>query len=231
MGQRIGLGGENPKPDAEIIGIVRDAKYGSLREDAPPTVFQPLQQASEIPYMNYEVHTAGDPLAMMPTVRSMVASVDAKVPIYGVQTQENLVSEALMQERLFAKLTSFLGALALVLACVGLYGTLSYAVARRTREIGIRMALGAKQFDVLGMVLRETLALIAAGIVIGIPAALGATRLASKFIADLLYGLKPTDVASVAVAAVLLAVVAMCAGAVPARRAANVDPLVALREE
>jgi len=231
LGQQMGLGGNSPKPDATIIGIVRDTKYGSLRQDAPPTVYQPLQQASEIPYMNFEAHTAGDPLVLMPSVRSMVASIDANVPIYGVQTQENLVSEALMQERLFAKLTSFLGALALALACVGLYGTLSYAVARRTREIGIRMALGAKQFDVLGMVLRETLVLITAGIAIGIPAALGATRLTSKFIADLLYGLKPTDVASIAAATAVLAIVAMCAGALPARRAANVDPLVALRDE
>jgi predicted permease len=231
LGHQMRLGGEQPKADGTIIGIVFDTKYGSLREDAPPTVYQPLQQASEIPYMNFEVHTAGDPLAVVPSVRTMVASIDANVPIYGVQTQEDLVSDALMQERLFAKLTSFLGALALALACVGLYGTLSYAVARRTREIGIRMALGAKQRDVLGMVLRESLALIAAGIVIGIPASLGATRLTSKFIADLLYGLMPTDMASIAGATALLAMVAMCAGAVPARRAASVDPLVALRDE
>lgn len=231
LGQRMGMGGEHPEPNGQVIGIVRDAKYASLRNDAPPTVYQPLQQASDIPYMNFEVHTAGDPLAIVPAVRAAVASIDPKVPVYRVQTQENLVDEALTQERLFAKLTSLLGALALVLACVGLYGILAYAVARRTREIGIRMALGAKQFDVLGMVLRETLMLIAAGIALGIPAALGATRLASGFISDFLYGLKSTDVASIVAAAGLLAGVALCAGAIPARRAAKVDPLIALRHE
>ncbi|HET9401160.1 MAG TPA: ABC transporter permease [Candidatus Acidoferrales bacterium] len=231
LGERMGMGGEHPEADGQVIGIVRDAKYASLRNDAPPTVYQPLQQAFDIPYMNYEVHTAGDPLEMVPTVRAAVASIDPKVPIYRIQTEENLVDEALTQERLFAKLTSFLGGLALVLACIGLYGTLAYAVARRTREIGIRMALGAKQFDVLGMVLRETLVLIAVGIAVGVPAALGATRLASGFIADFLYGLKPTDVASIVAAASLLAAVALCAGAIPARRAAKVDPLIALRYE
>ena len=231
MGQPMGLRGESAKADGEVIGIVRDTKYGSLRNDAPPTAYEPLQQASEIPYMNFEVHTAGDPLALVPGVRSLVVSIDANVPIYGVQTQENLMSDALMQERLFAKLTSFLGVLALALACVGLYGTLSYAVARRTREIGIRMALGAKQFDVLGMVLRETLILIATGIAIGVPSALGATRLAAGLIADFLYGLKSTDAASIVAATGLLAAVAMCAGAIPARRAARVDPLIALRHE
>jgi ABC-type antimicrobial peptide transport system permease subunit len=211
--------------------VVRDAKYASLREDAPATLYHPYEQAEGIPYMYFELRTAISPKALVPSVRAAVASVDRDVPLFGITTETQQSDESLLQERLFAKLTSFFGLLALLLACVGLYGILSYAVARRTAEIGVRMALGAQQADVMRMILRETFLLISAGIAIGVPAGLGATRLASSVISDLLYGLKATDVTTITVAALLLVGVAVCAGSFPARRAARVDPMVALRYE
>jgi ABC-type antimicrobial peptide transport system permease subunit len=167
----------------------------------------------------------------VPSVRSAVAGIDPNIPLFGISTQSRLIDEALLQERMFAKLTSLFGVLALTLACVGLYGTLSYAVSRRVREIGIRMALGAERTAVLKMVLRETLLLIAVGVAIGVPMSLLATRLASSFISDVLFGLRAMDASSMASAGGLLFLVALLAGYLPARRATRVDPMVALRYE
>jgi predicted permease len=232
MGQHFTLGGEEDKADVEIVGVVRDAQYESLRAVAPPTVYQPLRQASDIPYMYFEVRTAmKNPLALVPTVRQAVASIDPNIPLFGVRTQAEQIDELLLQERFFAKLTSFFGLLALLLACIGLYGILSYAVARRTREIGIRMALGALPADVRRMVLRETLLLVLAGIVIGVPASLVGARLASSLISNLLFGLRATDASTVVGATAFLGAFAGLAGFLPARRATRVDPIVALRYE
>ncbi|MGH9776167.1 MAG: ABC transporter permease [Candidatus Acidiferrales bacterium] len=232
MGQHFTLGADEDKVDVEIVGLARDAKYDSLREAAPATVYQPLRQAHDIPYMYFEVRTAmNNPLALVPGVRSAVASVDRNVPLFGITTQTAQIDELLLKERLFAKLTGFFGLLALLLACVGLYGILSYAVARRTHEIGIRMALGAQQADVLRMVMRETVLLVVAGVAIGVPASLAAARFASSVISDLLYGLKATDGPTIAIAAALLIAVSTLAGFLPARRATRVDPIVALRYE
>lgn len=137
------------------------------------------------------------------------------------------IDQTLFQERLFAKLSSFFGLLALVLACVGLYGIMSYAVARRTNEIGIRMALGAERHNILAMVMRETLIMVALGVAIGVPAALAATRV----ISSMLYDLKPTDPLTITVSASVMITVAAFAGYLPARRASRVDPMVALRYE
>jgi predicted permease len=229
IGQRIGWDRESPA--MEIVGVAKDAKYDSLRRDAAPTIYHPFRQANNLNWMHYEVRTAGDPKTFIPDVRSAVAALDRNVPLFDLKTQTEQVDELLLRERLFAKLSSFFGLLALLLACVGLYGIMSYAVVRRTSEIGIRMALGARRADILGMVLQETLVLVTIGIALGIPASLMAARFAASVFSGLLYGLKATDVTTVVIAAVLLMAVAAFAGFLPARRASLVEPTVALRYE
>jgi predicted permease len=231
MGQHIGFDPDPANQDMEIVGIAGDTKYGSLRDETPVTVYRPFAQESEVPYLYFELRTTGDPLALVPTVRAAVASVDRNVPLFGIETETQEINDALLQERLFAKLVGFFGLAALLLAAVGLYGILSYAVARRTAEIGIRMALGAQRANVLRMVLRETLLLILSGVVIGIPASFAAARLASSVISDLLFGIKATDASTIVFATIVLMAVAAFAGFLPARRATRVDPMVALRYE
>jgi ABC-type antimicrobial peptide transport system permease subunit len=157
----------------------------------------------------------------------MINQIDDKLPIFGVTTLTDQVRQNLNQERLIAQLVSFFGALALILACIGLYGVMAHGVARRTSEIGIRMALGARSGNIAWMILRETLYLVFAGLVIGVPAAL----LGARLISTQLFGLSPTDPLTLVGAAVVLAVVAMLAGYLPARRASRVNPLKALRYE
>src|SRR5262245_38844914 len=177
--------------------------------------------------MTFSVLANGDPAAMMAAIQKAVQAVEPKLPVYAVKTQEAQITEILSQSRLFASLSSFFGLLALVLMAIGLYGVMSYTVARRTHEIGVRMALGARAPDVLRMVLGESLSLVLIGSAIGLAAALATTRL----IARMLFGLTPTDPLTIAVATLLLLAVATLAGLLPARRAARVDPLVALRHE
>ena len=229
IGRRIAW---DPKtPELEIVGVAKDAKYYSLRNDAPPTVYLSFQQEQGSSWMHFEVRTAADPRALILDVRRLLASLDRSVPIFDVKTQTEQIDELLLQERLFARLSSFFGLLALALASVGLYGILSYAVSRRTGELGIRMALGAQRRNIVGMILRETLLVVAAGLAVGIPAALAAGRLASGLISDLLYGLKAGDVGTVALAATALLTVAAVAGFLPAERASRIDPMVAVRSE
>jgi ABC-type antimicrobial peptide transport system permease subunit len=170
---------------------------------------------------------AGDPAPMIPRIRQALAEVERNLPISDVTTMAEVVDRSLAREMLIARLSGFFGLLALALACVGLYGTMSYAVARRTNEIGIRMALGAQRTAVLWHVLRESLLLVAIGAGCGIPIALGAQRL----IAGLLFGLKPADPVTFLSATAVLALVALFAAYLPARRASRVDPMVALRYE
>ena len=229
MGQHIGL--DSSPANIEIVGVARDAKYAYLREEAPATVYRPFSQDSAIPFMCFELRTAVTPLSLVPAVRAAVAELDRNVPLSGIETESQQVDDALLQERLFAKLSSFFGLVALLLACIGLYGILSYAVARRTSEIGIRMALGAQRANVLKMVMRETLLLVLAGVAIGIPSSVVATRYASSLISDLLYGVKANDVPTICLSTVVLIAVALFAGFLPARRATKVDPMVALRHE
>ncbi|HUK17509.1 MAG TPA: ABC transporter permease [Bryobacteraceae bacterium] len=229
IGQRIGWAGD--AIDMAIVGVAGDAKYDSLRRAAPATLYHPFQQAPRITWMHFEVRTAGDPKALIPAVRRAVASLDRNLPLFDVKTQTEQIDELLLQERLFARLSGSFGLLALVLAWVGLYGVLSYAVARRAGEIGIRMALGAPRGKILRMVLRDVFVLAGAGLVLGIPASLAAARLAAAVISDLLYGLKGNDAISLAIASTALLLAAACAGFLPARRASLVDPVTALREE
>jgi predicted permease len=218
--------------EMEVVGIVGDAKYTNLRGDIPPTVYYPyVQQMDSMPQVHFEVRTQGDAKALIPSVRAVLASIDNRLPLYDVRTQTQQIDDLLYQERLFAKLVGFFATLALALVCVGLYGVMSYSVARRTSEIGIRMALGAQRGNILGMVLRETMLLVGVGVALGVIASVATAKIASHQVAGLLYGLKVTDTASIWVAIAFIAAVAAAASLVPVRRAMRVDPMVALRYE
>jgi predicted permease len=221
---KVGRGSQ----DYEVVGMVQDAMYASLRNAPRPTVYVPFDQTPWLPWeTHFEVRTVGDPLALVPSVRRVVRDLDPNLPLADVKTQTEQIAETLVQERLFARLSSFFGGLAVLLACVGLYGLMAYAVTRRTGEMGIRMALGAQRRDILRMIMRETLVIVVLGVAIGIPAALAATR----FVRSMLYGLKTTDPLTTAVSALVMMFVALLAGYLPARRATKVDPMVALRYE
>jgi predicted permease len=213
----------------EIVGVIGDIKSADTREKAEPAVYRPILQIQDQAAYTVTIHarTQGDPTPLMGQVRQMINQIDDKLPIFGVTTMSDQVKEKLNQDRLIAQLVSFFGALALILACIGLYGVMAHGVARRTNEIGIRMALGAGGGSIAWMILRETLYLVAAGLVIGVPAAL----LGARLIAAQLFGMSPTDPVTLVGAAVVLALVAMLAGYLPARRASRVNPLTALRYE
>ncbi|HEY6291607.1 MAG TPA: ADOP family duplicated permease, partial [Terriglobia bacterium] len=228
VGRRFGLGGRNKKADVEIVGVAADAKYNDLRKDVPATMYRPaLQDVKFLGDMHFEVRTAGDPIALAPAVRGVSQGMDPNLALFEVKSQVEQINQTLFQERLFARLTSFFGLLAGLLGCVGVYGIMAFATSQRTREIGIRMALGANRAEILGMVLRETLILVALGIAAGTVAALEASRLVASF----LFGLKPNDPLTLAGAALLMLAAAALAGYLPARRASHVDPMVALRYE
>ncbi|HLW80098.1 MAG TPA: ABC transporter permease, partial [Terriglobia bacterium] len=227
VGHQLGGFGNSKPSDFQIVGVVGDAKYGQLRDKVPPTVFIAYAQNPDPGPTSIEVRTAGDPQEWRSAVRGAVQSLDRNLPLFDFKTQTEQIDQATFQERLFARLSSFFGLLALALACVGLYGMMSYVVARRTREIGIRVALGAGRREILGMVLGEIFVLVAMGIALGVLATLGASRLVSA----LLYGLRPTDPSTIAGAALLMAAAALLAAYVPSRRASKVDPTVALRYE
>ena len=216
----------------EIISIVKDSTYASPRGETPAIVYQPfLQTRTGRGQMALYVRVAGPSGLILPRIREALQNIDRDLPMFEVRTLADEMDAALIKERLIATLSSFFGILALLLASIGLYGLLAFAVVQRTGEMGIRMALGAKRGDVVWMVMREGLLLVVAGIAIGVPAALAAARLAYSQVSGLLYGLQATDPLTIAVATVLLASVAMIAGYLPARRASRVDPMVALRNE
>jgi predicted permease len=237
VGKRFGLGDVSHSGDFEIVGIVEDAKYQNAREPAYATFFLPFLQTTKDPkfswlvYSQYigdiELRVAGKPENLEAAVRRALADIDPNLTVLDMMSLSEQLDRNFNQDRLIARLTELFGLLALVLACVGLYGVTAYSVARRTSEFGIRMALGANRGDVLGLVLRAALMQLALGLAIGIPVALAGGRL----LAHQLYGVKGHDPLILGSAALVLAACALLAGFVPARRAASIDPMQALRTE
>jgi predicted permease len=226
LGKRFGIDGPNSTEAIEVIGVAKDAKFGSLTEDAKPIAFYPYEQVPDV-LGNFVVRFSGPPSAVVPQVRQTIKQINRNLPIDDVVSLSDHIGRSLVQQKLIARLASFFGLLALLLACVGLYGVMSYGVARRTNEIGIRMALGAQGRSVLWLVLREALVLVVIGLVVGVLASLALTKTAES----LLYQLKPNDPLTIALATFALTAVALVAGYLPARRAARVDPMIALRDE
>jgi ABC-type lipoprotein release transport system permease subunit len=228
LGMHIGNGQEDepeigPRPGYRIVGIVGDTRYERLQSEIRPTLFEPLAGNSA----HFELRAKSDPTALVNQVRVIVAKADNNLPLFEVRTQTRQVEQTLFKERLMSRLSSFFAILALVLACIGLYGLLSYEVARRTRELGIRMALGAQRTNLMRLVVRQGLVLALVGAIVGIGASMAATRL----MASMLYGVRPNDPATFVGVSILLLLVAFAACVIPARRAMRIDPMVALREE
>lgn len=227
IGKEIWLGaGWEANQFGEIIGIVGDVKYGKIEEASRPEVYLPYTQPTE-PASFVLVRTANDPLQIVAAVRGEILGIDKSVPVFDVKTMEERSAAATSRTRFSALLLGIFASVALLLSAIGIYAVMSYAVSGRTREIGIRIALGATSADVLGLVIREAAALTLAGVAVGLGGALAATRV----LGSQLYGVGTTDAATFAVVSLLLAGVAMLASYIPARRAARVDPMVALRDE
>jgi len=229
IGHRIGQGSDpTTVTDTEIVGVVNDTRYENLREEIPEEVYfcgaQYLQFNN-----NFTVYVRTDrtPESAFNGIRAAVRDQQADVPVVFMKTLETQMEESLVTERIVATLSSVFGALATVLAIIGLYGVMAYMVSRRSREIGIRMALGARSSNVAWLVMREVLVLVGAGVAVGLPAAYALTRV----VRAQLYGVEPGDIASLVSATLLLAAVALLAGYVPARRAAGYDPVKVLRYE
>jgi predicted permease len=225
IGRHIGFSFEKAS-EFEVVGVVRDTKYASVRDPGPPTMYRCLFQAP-LRSSSVVLRTQGDPMAMTETVRAAMREIDPTLPIQRFTSQTEQISLRFAQERLFATAYTAFGALALVLACIGLFGLMSYNVSRRTNEIGIRMALGAQRGTVVGMVMVESLLLVGIGVALG----LGGALWAGRFVKTVLYGLTATDTMTMAGAVVLIVVVSALAGYLPARRASRVDPMAALHQQ
>jgi len=228
IGKHLVYGKNGRMGTFEVVGVAKDVKYGKIRDEIPPTAYWPYLQSKLISrQMIYLVRTEGDPNAIANSVRQVCLDLDKDVPVVRMQTEDEVIDGSLFLERTFALLSSAFGALALLLACVGLYGTIGYTVARRTGEIGVRMALGAGRGSILRMVLGETLFLVAVGIVIGLPMSWATARLLNHQ----LYGLSAHDPVTIAFSSAAILAITLPAGYLPARRASKVEPMVALRCE
>jgi predicted permease len=222
---RISLRG---KPlDVEVVGVAATARYGGLKAEVPPVVYLSYAPSTNVQQVTFALRTAGDPLASAPAVRQVVKETDPHVPVTNIRTQAGEIESTINQEIVFARLCTGFAILALVIACVGLYATMAYMVARRTSEMGIRMALGARPGLVVRMVLSEVFVLATIGVSIGIPLAFATSR----FVASFLFGMQPNDPRAITMAVSILLSAALVAGYGPARTASRVDPIVALRHE
>ncbi len=221
-----GVAGQ-PGPPIEVVGVVRNAKYVSLREQIHPTVFFPATQAPDLLVADaFELRTAVRPTALISSVQAAVASVNSGISLE-FHTLAQQVSDSMVQERLLAQLSGFFGSLALMLALIGLYGTVSYLVAQRRREFGIRMALGAEPGSILRLIMRDVFSVVAFGLLAGIAISLAVTRLLQQ----LLFRIGPRDTVTLVVAVAALSIVALVAGYFPGRRATKINPMEALRYE
>jgi predicted permease len=228
VGHEIQFGPHVEPVPMQVVGVVQDVKYEHIRDEAPPTLYVAYTQARSVsPLMTYGLRISGDKAAMVRSIEREALSVDAGVPVVNIRTEDEVVDQVLYLERTFAMLSSAFGGLALLLACVGVYGTIAYRVAQRTNEIGIRMALGAERANILKMILRETLVVVGGGLLVGLPLVWLATRMLSAQ----LYGLSAHDPLTLGIAILVIAAVTITAGLVPARRASKIDPIRALRYE
>src|SRR5882724_5252350 len=227
IGKRINIGNEREPDWNQVVGVVDDVKYNGVAEGVQPALYQPVAQAPSWEMSLIIKTDVADPLGLTPAVRNEVKRLDPELPVAEVSTLDDCIYSAMAQPRFRTMLIALFAAVALILACVGVYGVISYSVSQRTHEIGIRMALGAQTTDVLHMVIKQGLSLTATGVAIGLAASFALTRLMSS----LLFEVKATDLSTFAITALLLAVTALVASYLPARRATRVDPLVALRYE
>jgi len=228
IGRHIGFGMNPGTPTPiEIVGVVRDSKYTGVRDEIPRQVFFPVYEDRTPGAIVIYLRTTGDPSAAFAAAQRTVRELDTNIPVYNLRTLERQIDRSLLVERFIATLSTAFGVLATLLAVIGLYGVMAYTVARRTREIGVRMALGAVQGDVVWLVMREVLVLVGSGMALGLGAAWGLNRV----VGNQLYGISATDPATIAGAIALLGVVAALAGYIPARRATRVNPVLALRYE
>jgi predicted lysophospholipase L1 biosynthesis ABC-type transport system permease subunit len=226
-----------PDCDIEIVGVAANTLYGELKANwtgstpaaPPPTIFLSYSQAvwGPVAEVTYQLRTAGDPLTPVAAVRDIVARADPRVPVTRMKTQRALIDAAINQEVTFARLCTVFALLALTIACVGLYGTMSYGIARRTSEIGVRMALGARRTTVVWMVLRDVLTLASIGLAISVPAAFAASKLVESFLFDM----KHYDPLALSAAMLTLLGATLLAGYVPAHNASRINPMAALRHE
>ena len=228
IGRHLGFGSDpGTRTDMEVIGVVKDIKYTDLRDEIPPQAYVPYLASRYVGGMTVYVRTTADPKVLMNLIREKVRDLDPNIPIFDMRTTDEQIQNSLSAERMIASLSTVFGLLATILAAVGLYGLMAYNVVQRTREIGIRMALGAAQRDVVWMVMRDVLILVGVGIAVGVPAALALTSI----VRSQLYGLSGHDPITLVLATVGLAIVAFAAGYIPALRASRLDPMRALRYE
>jgi predicted permease len=225
LGRRFGNSVET-SGDIEIVGVLRDVHYNNLRQPPPPTLYVPYMQRGPDGLI-FTVRTAGDPSAVMGGIRRAVSDINPAIPVVTVETQMSQIERRFAQEKVLAQAYTLFGGIAVFVAAIGLFGLMSYSVSRRTREIGIRIAMGAQRSEVLRLIVSESLALVAAGLVVGIALALAG----GEYVASQLYGLAANDAGTIAAAIALMIVVSAAAGYLPARRAARVDPMIALRYE
>ena len=227
LGRRMKFGGGSDPLDMEIIAVVKDSHHSGVKEEPMPFVYVPYTQEKNLGALTYYVRTSQDPAALATAVRSVVSQLDSTLPIDSVRSFEDQINRQLASDWLTAALAEIFGALAALLAAIGIYGLLAYAVTQRTREIGVRMALGADTRRVGRMILNDVSQLVGIGILLGLPLAYGLSRLVNS----MLYGVKAFEFPIVGSALLVMVVVALAAAYLPARRATRVDPLIALRYE
>jgi predicted permease len=224
LGRHIQYQGAPGAVDAEIVALVKDVQHHGARKGAAGMIYVPAQQLGG-PWPTFLVRATGPPAALIAALQHELPTVQARLSVTSLRTVDDLVNSSLARERLVASISGFFGAIALLLASIGVYGTMAYQVTRRTAEVGIRMTLGARQGEVVWMILRESLVVVSAGVVAGALAA----RVAARSVESLLFGLQPGDLTTAMLAGTAMLLVAAIAGYVPARRAASVDPMKALR--